>query len=315
MELESTVCCLCRRPSTDPVGVGRDFEYDTSPAEFLAVQCRECQVVYLDPRPTSSELSTIYPDNYHAFDFEPAGYGVVYRVRRRLEARRLLNSLGPLPARARVLDVGCGDGFHLDVLRDFAPDSWQLEGVDVDRRAVAAGRAKGLKIHEGTIESLEQADRTVGQYDAAMMIMLVEHVSDPVAVLESTRRLVRPGGRILVVTDNTNSPDFKLSRRRHWGGYHFPRHWYLFNSHSLATLGVKANLEVASMSTIVSPVNWTFSLRNLLVDMGAPQSVTRHLGLTSPFPLAAFTALDLVMRLAGRGGVLSAVFRRPEAEA
>ena len=78
------------------------------------MRCVVCGVVYLDPRPVRAELTTIYPDHYHAFTFTEDRFGFVYRVRRRLEARRLLAAAGSLP-RTPGFSTSCGDGFHLDL--------------------------------------------------------------------------------------------------------------------------------------------------------------------------------------------------------
>ena len=266
--------------------------------------------MYLDPRPARAELATIYPDTYHAFSFTEDNFGLVYRVRRWLEARRLLAACGTLPADAVILDVGCGDGFHLDLLREYGPPGWRLEGVDLDPRAADAAVARGLVVHRGSIEDLElQADR----YDFAILVQTIEHVADPAVVLRAIRRVLRPGGRVLVVTDNTGSVDFTIAKRRHWGGYHFPRHWYLFDERSLRRLAAHTRLSVDSLDTMVSPVNWVYSLRNALDDWGAPRPLVDWLSLESPIPLAAFTVFDWLHQRAGRAALLRAVLRR-EAE-
>ena len=81
--LEAAVCCICGTRDSEPVGVGPDFEYRTSPDSFLAVRCVHCGVVYLDRRPVAGELDRIYPDHYHAFAFTEDRFGFVYSVRRR----------------------------------------------------------------------------------------------------------------------------------------------------------------------------------------------------------------------------------------
>jgi SAM-dependent methyltransferase len=270
----------------------------------------QCGVVYLDPRPARAELATIYPDSYHAFSFTEDNFGLVYRVRRWLEARRLLAAAGTLPDDAAILDVGCGDGFHLELLREYGSPGWRLEGVDLDPRAADAAEARGLVVHRGSIEELDlQADH----YDFAILVQTIEHVSDPAVVLRAIRRVLRPGGRVLVVTDNTGSLDFSLAKRRHWGGYHFPRHWYLFDERSLRKLAAHTRLSVDSLDTMVSPVNWVYSLRNALDDWGASRAVVDRLSLESPIPLAAFTVFDWLHQRAGRAALLRAVLRR-EAE-
>ncbi|MGZ6962678.1 MAG: class I SAM-dependent methyltransferase [Acidimicrobiia bacterium] len=305
--LEPARCCICGTREAEPVGVGEDFEYRTSPDSFLTVRCVDCGVVYLDPRPTRAELPTIYPDDYHAFEFTEEQFGFVYRVRRRLEARRLLSACGRLPADAAILDVGCGDGFHLDLLREYGTPGWRLEGVDLDPRAADAAEARGLVVHRGSIEDLDLAP---DRYDFAILVQTIEHVSDPAAVLRSIRRVLRPGGRLLVVTDNTGSLDFTVAKRRHWGGYHFPRHWYLFDARSLRRLASHTRFSVESLDTMVSPVNWVYSLRNAVDDWGGPRPLVDWLSLESPIPLAAFTAFDWLHQRAGRAALLRAVLRR-----
>ncbi|MGZ4712655.1 MAG: class I SAM-dependent methyltransferase [Acidimicrobiia bacterium] len=308
LRVEAAHCCICGTRDSEPVGVGPDFEYRTSPDSFLAVRCLHCGVVYLDHRPVAAELDRIYPDHYHAFAFTEDRFGLVYSVRRRLEARRLLRAFRDLPDEARVIDVGCGDGFHLDLLGAFGPPGWRLEGVDIDDRAIGAARRRGLVVHRGRVEQLDLPEAS---YDAALLIQTIEHLADPVALLEAVRRLLVPGGRVLVVTDNTGSLDFRVARRRHWGGYHFPRHWYLFDQRSLRLLATAAGFEVPELGTMMSPVNWVYSARNALDDWGASRGVVDRLSLESPAALAAGTALDTLHQLAGRGALLRAVFRRP----
>ncbi len=301
-------CAICGTNDAEPLGVGEDFEYRTSPDTFLALQCKRCELVYLDKRPAESELARIYPDDYHAFAFSAERFGLVYRVRRRLESRRVLAAAKGLSNDARILDVGCGDGFHLDLLRDFGSPRWRLEGVDSDARATSRARDRGLDVRDGTVEVAELEESS---YDLVLLIQTIEHVADPGALLRRVRDLLRPGGRLLIVTDNTGSLDFAIFKRRHWGGYHFPRHWNLFNERSLRLLAAQSGLDVEHLTTMVSPVNWVYSVRNVLDDWGASRRLVSQFTLESAPSLAVFTAFDGCHNLAGRGALLRAVMRRP----
>ena len=306
--LEPAWCCLCHKEDALPVAVGADFEYRTAPDEFLAVQCRKCQLVYLNPRPAEAEASRIYPNNYHAFQFKPAEYGIIYRVRRRLEAKRLLHWCKGLPADARILDVGCGDGFHLKLLRDYGKSTWKLEGVDVDERAVKLAQTDGLVIHRGMLDS---CNLSTSGYHLILLVMTIEHLADPAATMRTVASLFASGGRVVIVTDNTGSPDFALFGGRHWGGYHFPRHTYLFNRKTLAQLGTAAELEVERVSTAISPVNWVYSIRNWLDDWGAPRWLVNRFSLKSTLALGFFTLWDMPLAALGRGAILHGIFRKP----
>lgn len=308
LRLDPAMCCLCSVEDAEPVGVGEDFEYRTSPDTFLAVRCRRCGLIYLNPRPTDDEAGRIYPDNYHAFDFKPEEFGFVYRVRRRLEARRALNWCRGLPAEARILDVGCGDGFHLKLLKDYGQPGWHLEGVDTDERANAAARRAGLTVHQGRVEQL---DLRANHYHLVLMVMTVEHLADPVGVLHAVRRLLVPGGKVVIVTDNAASPDFALFGGRHWGGYHFPRHFNLFTKTTLAKLADVTGFTAERIGTTFSPVNWVYSVRNWLDDWGAWRWLVNCFSLKSAPALAAFTLLDIPLAMLGHGAILRATFSKP----
>jgi len=308
LDLTHVKCCVCETDDAIPVGVGQDFEYRTSDDTFLAMQCSSCGLVYLNPRPAVSEFERIYPENYHAFDFSESDFGLVHKVRSRLEAKRVLELCRDLPDDARILDVGCGDGFHLKLLKKYGKASWTLEGVDVDKRAVEMAERSGLKVHLGNIEEL---DLPKNSYDMAIMFQTIEHVEKPEKVLSAVLRVLKPGGKLVVVTDNTDSLDFKFFKGSYWGGYHFPRHWNLFNRKSLKKLAEKTGFEIARLSTVVSPVNWVYSIHNSLVALAAPRFFIDRFTLKSTVSLSVFTSLDIALQKLGRGALLRAILQKP----
>ena len=306
---ESAVCCICEtNGNSELAGKGADFEYHTSRDEFSAYFCRQCRLVYLNPRPVFEEFERIYPANYHAFEFSEEDFGFVFKVRRRLEAKRLLNWCKDLPDNARIIDIGCGDGFHLELLRDFGKKSWTLEGVDADARAAAVAEKKGLNVRCGLLENL---DLPTASYDLAFLIMTIEHVADPAKLLRDVRTILKPGGKVVIVTDNIDSLDFNLFKDRYWGGYHFPRHWYLFSPASIEQLAKKVGLEVDNQTTQVSPVNWVYSIRNRLTDRRAPKWLIEQFSLKSTVSLGIFTVFDTFHNFFGRGAVINATLKRP----
>lgn len=309
LELVPTSCRVCDYGRAPIIASGYDYEYRTSPDEFHMARCEGCGTVFLNPRPDVSEFARIYPDSYHTLGFSEDSFGFVHEVRSRLEARRLLRYGAGLPGDARVLDVGCGDGFHLSLLRHYGPKGWKLVGVDVDERATALGRKNGLDIHTGTLETVDLEE---GSFDLVYTLQTLEHVAEPDFFLDSIRRVLKPGGRLVVVTDNTRSLDFALFRRHYWGGYHFPRHWYLFNKANLRLLAANAGFQTERVKTVVSPVNWVYSIHNALVGLGAPRWLIDRFTLKSTISLGLFTVVDGILQLTGRGALLNGYFRRPK---
>ena len=101
-----------------------------------------------------------------------------------------------LPARSglRALDLGCG--YHATLLR--ALQARLAEGVGVDLRVSDEARSvAGLSFREGTIEH-QLPPLPSNRFDVVMLISVLEHLDEPLAVLEQARRVLAPGGVLLV---------------------------------------------------------------------------------------------------------------------
>ncbi len=94
--------------------------------------------------------------------------------------------------RPRILDVGCGTGANLLMLSEYG----DAEGVDVSEDALAFCRERGLnKVKLGAAEELPYED---GTFDLVTAFDVVEHIDDDLAGLREMRRVLRPGGRVLL---------------------------------------------------------------------------------------------------------------------
>jgi SAM-dependent methyltransferase len=94
--------------------------------------------------------------------------------------------------RPRILDVGCGTGANLLMLSKYG----DAEGVDVSEDALEFCRARGLdKVKLGAGEELPYEDAT---FDLVTAFDVVEHMDDDLAGLTEMRRVLRPGGRVLL---------------------------------------------------------------------------------------------------------------------
>jgi SAM-dependent methyltransferase len=106
--------------------------------------------------------------------------------------------LGLLDPELVVGDLGCGTGRLAEIL---APLAKRVLAVDGSADMLAAARARltrhaNVEVRAGEIEALPLAD---GELDAAVLALVLHHLPDPGSALAEVARVVRPGGRVLVI--------------------------------------------------------------------------------------------------------------------
>lgn len=116
-----------------------------------------------------------------------------WSVARRDMIVRLLDRAG-VPRDARILDVGCASGRLIEQLRDRGHPF--VTGVDVSSEAMAACRARGLEdVHQMPADALALDDAS---FDVLIASDVLEHIDDDLAALKEWRRVVKPGGLVII---------------------------------------------------------------------------------------------------------------------
>lgn len=146
--------------------------------------------------------------------------------------------------RGRLLDVGCGSGAFLALMRDLG---WMVQGIELDGRAAALARQQfNLDVAEGPLEQAGFADNS---FDAVNVSHVVEHVYDPGRLLRECRRVLRPAGKLIVTTPNINSMGHRVFRDA-WRGLEPPRHLYVFSPDALKHCVFGLGFRVEKITTI-----------------------------------------------------------------
>jgi SAM-dependent methyltransferase len=126
---------------------------------------------------------------------------------------------------------------------------WRVDGVDFDSVAVTQARDKGLTVHLGSLAEQLFPNET---FDAITASHAIEHVGDPLGVLRECRRMLKPGGLLVLITPNAASWGHRIYKAD-WRGLEPPRHIRIFTPSSLATLCRRAGFNlVLSRSTVRS---------------------------------------------------------------
>jgi SAM-dependent methyltransferase len=103
----------------------------------------------------------------------------------------LMRSL-PLASGARILDAGCGSGRNMVDLQNYG----EVTGIELSPPSVQAARAREVgEVVEGSVLEMPFADAS---FELAVSLDVIEHLQDDVGALRELRRVVAPGGRLLV---------------------------------------------------------------------------------------------------------------------
>ncbi|MEA3068176.1 MAG: hypothetical protein QOK41_1583, partial [Sphingomonadales bacterium] len=205
------------------------------------------------------------------------------------------------PKKARILEVGCGTGHNLTMLKTFG----RIEASELDRcaRALANNRHRGVK--EARLPDLSMFDRN--GYDLIALLDVLEHVPDDLASLRAIHMRLRPGGALLLTV-----PANPWMWSAHDAAHH---HFRRYTKKQLRELFLRAGLEVQLLSYFNS------LLFPLVAAARIAGKITRKDSADDKLPSAPVNAIlnkvfGLEAALVGRvpmpfGVSLVAVLRRP----
>jgi 2-polyprenyl-3-methyl-5-hydroxy-6-metoxy-1,4-benzoquinol methylase len=211
-------------------------------------RCGACGVGWVSPRLDERGLAGIYQADSYWRSESPKTLGYSdYRADEKLYLdsfrKRLSFVLKNGPRGGRALDVGFAAGFCMAVLRE---RGFEVHGVEVSETIGSHARDHfGFdSVHFGTLDSSPFPD---GHFDLITMWDVVEHVVDPQALLEKARRLLKPGGLIVLETQDIDSR-FARALGPRWHHYKHAEHIYHFTPPAATALLERAGFRVERLT-------------------------------------------------------------------
>ncbi|HCE68583.1 MAG TPA: hypothetical protein DER40_14055 [Geobacter sp.] len=235
--------------------------------------CDQCSIGMTWPQPDAATLVRLYaPGEYRAdrgkrfiapieFLFELHKKWLIWRINSSMKS-------------GRMLDVGCGSGFLASL---FAGAGWDVTGVERDDDTAIHAR------ETYRIAVVTDIDHARGPFDLIMVNHVLEHLDDPLRMLEKCRELLAPGGRLIIAVPNFSSLQAKVGGAG-WFHLDMPFHLYHFSEQGLVGLLHKAGFSVVESSH----ADWIQNIYGWL------QSLLNRAGIS-------YNALYDLLRMRGRG--------------
>lgn len=287
-------CTLCGKKGLTIYKEIRDRLFN-SPGLWSILRCPICGLVWLSPQPLPKDIAKLYANNYftHSIDVKKSilassrkkvwrallattfGYdnilnsssskskcigkalSLVPLLRKRVDSSIMyLNGSW----KGKLLDVGCGNGQFLATMRDLG---WEIQGIEPDVQAARFARDHfGVQVIAST---LEKATIPNEFFDAITISHVIEHVSDPIKFLGKCHRILKPTGKLVVVTPNIESMAHRIFKES-WRGLEPPRHFYLFSLSTLRLCAERAGFQVKILVTLTRLAHKMWSTSRIIQD-------------------------------------------------
>jgi len=205
LAVEAVPCNLCKADDFDviyPV-VDRIITPGTQ-----VVRCRQCDLVYLNPRLRRLEDSFTLEEAYLRDFYIPQSHrsglldekGDLRRAENHGFHSALLYGMEPYRRTNRVLDIGCAIGLFIAAAADAG---WESHGIEPSPPLRNYGQARfGANIHAGILADVDLAPES---FDVVTLWAVTEHLLDPLGTLRQAYRFLRPGGLLVVSVPNWDS--------------------------------------------------------------------------------------------------------------
>lgn len=240
MKNENLSCALCQGFQHELIYTTKDRHYGIK-GEFNIYKCKSCELVFIKPLLSESELNELYPQNYYAYqDFKDKS-SLLQRINRRFVLK--IGTRDPkFEKPGKMLDVGCGSGKFLYSQRE---KGWETYGVEVSKAAAEFGRkAAGLDIFGGNLVDAAFESNT---FDYVRSNHSFEHITNPGEVLDEVYRILKPGGKLMIGVPNINGLAAKMFGK-YWWYLGAPVHPFNYSDKTLPRVLAKHQFKVEKVA-------------------------------------------------------------------
>lgn len=253
-------CKLCDSTASNLLVSGiRDWEYG-APGEYSYRKCITCEQIQIDPFPSLQEIMDAYPDVYPAYignikNNRGKFYNLLLIAHDRIRMRCLIPHIKP---DAKILDIGSGNGDFLCYFKKHGVKD--LHGIDFNTHAIKIMEKRGIQAFHGMYLNYQGKKES---FDLISMNHYIEHVLNPVAELQKSFDLLKPGGILFGILPNFNGLERSFFKK-FWGGNHVPRHTFQYSDKQLKNLLKKTGFAQVKIKHDINPGSFAISIQNWL---------------------------------------------------
>lgn len=212
-------------------------------------RCGNCLSVYSTKSFSEIELRTHYASYYHT-ENTLSGIPTLLRY------REIVESLAEFRKNNTVLEIGCGSGELLEICREYG---WEVLGNELSSSALEVLKAKNINHVRLDFES----SKITNKFDVILLFEVLEHVTDPKALLDFCCQALRQGGILLGTTPNSRSIN-SMCLGSDWSIYGLPEHLNVFSPRGLSACALESGFDILTLETRgFNPYDFILNIRKL----------------------------------------------------
>lgn len=199
-------CDICGSAFRRVAGRIRSDTLGPQTRSYGMLECVSCGLRRIEPRPSAESLKDFYGGHKYYDEAGTDGFNddgtLKFPAHKLILYGNILDRMEScLQGRpVRALDIGCGWGLFLTAAKE---RGWEVEGVEPSGVSADYVRERlGMKVFNGLLEEARFND---GAFDAVYIGDVLEHMRDPIPALREARRVLRPGGLLVIKTPNAKS--------------------------------------------------------------------------------------------------------------
>jgi SAM-dependent methyltransferase len=244
---------------------------------YRMVRCLTCGLIRSDPVADSKSLTELYSQSTFDYDYEVGNIRVTYGHYLARAARFLVQ-------KGALLEIGCGNGFFLEeaLAQGYSP----VYGIETSHSAIenAAAHIRPFII----CDTMRPGIFLPEQFEVICMFQVIDHIPDPVALLDECLRLLKPGGMILSLNHNMEALSSRIMKKRspiidieHTFLYSPRTIGRLFNDRGFDIMHVGSAWNRYSLYYLTRLIPWPDTFKSLIIR-AADNKVFRKLPLSVP---------------------------------
>ncbi|MBF0456435.1 MAG: class I SAM-dependent methyltransferase [Nitrospirae bacterium] len=250
-----TVCKICGGETDDLIIKSIAGEFNT----YDVFYCGSCGVGITSPVPSNADMKRLYAIGGYR---EKTGKRFIPFVEKFILFFRHMrkNRIKKYVRTGRILDIGCGRGLFLSVMKDAG---WEVAGVEFDEAAASnAASYYGIDVISGEPSTWKFGEAS---FDVITLNHVLEHIPNPKELIQTCHRLLKAGGLLVVAVPNLDGIQSKAGRKN-WFHLDVPYHLYHFTD-----TGISSLLDAVSFNIVrkrhfdleYSPFGWLQTLLNI----------------------------------------------------